>query len=235
MKYVVVAVRRYRMELPGHDWFEPRTTDNPYALARSIRAARLAELPLLVTPLPLQVERVPACTWCRARPQVVEQDCDGPYRTASCDAPQCVEGRRLSFEGVIAYPSHQRSDQAPRLVQPVRVRRSDDPMPGVVTVDEYDEITCLCGNIASFAGFHECLPGGALVEPDHPEWNGLYWCAAVGCPGVIVDCRYLDDDVQPESVTDAFPVEVGDRCGDCSERRDAPPEEHHVACSTRWG
>ncbi|MEU4223326.1 hypothetical protein AB0F17_03430 [Nonomuraea sp. NPDC026600] len=37
-----------------------------------------------------------------------------------------------------------------------------------------------------------------------------------------------------ESVTDAFLVELHDQCGDCSARRDAPPEERHVTCSIIW-
>ncbi|MFG3438413.1 hypothetical protein ACGF0J_14310 [Nonomuraea sp. NPDC047897] len=238
MKHVAVAVRRYRLELPGYDWFEPQTTTDLARVVRSLRAARLAGLTVRATLLPLQVEQVPACSWCRARPRAVENDCDGSYLTATCVSPQCREARRLAYDGVIAYPSHRRGGQAARLVKPVRIRRADGPPPGVVTVDEYDDITCECGNISSFAGFHPCLPGGALVEPDHPEWNGLYWCAAVGCSGVIVDCRYLDDDQadsgQMESVTDAFPVEIDDQCGDCSAHQDAPPDDHHVACSTRW-
>ncbi|MGI5281749.1 hypothetical protein ACQEVF_59410 [Nonomuraea polychroma] len=189
MKYVATAARRYRMELLGHDWFEPQTTTDRGRVIRARRAAWLAELPLVVFMLPLQVEQAPACAWCRARPRAVEYDCDGAYRTATCDAPQCMEARRLAYEGVIAYPSHRRGDQTLRIVKPVRVRSAAGSRPGVVTLDEWDDITCSCGNISSFAGFHPCLPGGALVEPDHPEWNGLWWCAGVGCPGVIVDCR----------------------------------------------
>ncbi|MQS40012.1 hypothetical protein [Streptomyces katsurahamanus] len=32
---------------------------------------------------------VEACPWCGARPQALEWDCDGPYRTATCESPQC--------------------------------------------------------------------------------------------------------------------------------------------------
>ncbi|MFD8529497.1 hypothetical protein ACFV0L_18955 [Streptosporangium canum] len=80
-----------------------------------------------------------------------------------------------------------------QLVKPIRVTSGPIPTRGVVTVDQYDDINCACGNIPSYAGFQPCLLDGSLVEPDHPEWNGLYWCAAVGCPGVIVDCRDPDD------------------------------------------
>ncbi|MEV1170122.1 hypothetical protein [Nonomuraea sp. NPDC049784] len=204
MKYVATATRRYRMELPGHDWFEPVTTDNVHRVVNARRTARIAGLQLVVSLLPLQVEEMPACYWCRARPRAVEYDCDGAYRTATCDSAQCREARRLTYEGIIAHPSYHRGDQALRIVKPVRVRTTDGPRPGVVTVDEYEDITCLCGNISSYAGFHECLPGGALVGPDHPEWNGLWWCAGVGCPGVIVDCRepavYADEPGAPAKV-----------------------------------
>lgn len=174
-------------------------------MIRAIRSARLAELPLLVTPLTPEVEQLPACSWCRARPRAIEKDCDGAYTTATCDTPQCRKARLLAAEGVIANPSCRRGDNALRIVKPIRVRSADGPRAGVVTVDEYDDITCLCGNISSYAGFHECLPGGALVGPDHPEWNDIYWCAGVGCPGIIVDGRYLDDTREQETVTDAFP------------------------------
>ncbi|TMR92811.1 hypothetical protein [Nonomuraea basaltis] len=237
MKYVAAATRGYRLELRGHDWFEPQTTTDRAWVLNSIRVARLAGLPLVVALLTPEVEYLPACSWCRARPRAVEQDCDGVYVTATCDAPQCVEARRLAYEGVIAYPSHQRSDNALRIVQPVRVRRADGPRPGVVTVDEYDDITCLCGNVPSNAGFHPCFPGGALIELDDPkfaEWDSLYWCAGVGCPGVIVDCRYIDDTRPGESVTDAFPVEIHDECGDCPAHKDAPREDHSYACSANW-
>ncbi|MEV4472894.1 hypothetical protein [Nonomuraea sp. NPDC049504] len=204
MKYVATATRRYRMELPDRDWFEPIVTDDVHRVIRSRRAARLAGLQLVVTLLPLRAEEVPACSWCRARPRAVEYDCDGAYLTATCESAQCRKARRLAYEGVIAYPSYRRGDQASRIVKPVRVRRLDGPRPGVVTVDEFDDITCSCGNISSFAGFHPCLPGGALVEPDHPEWNGLWWCAGVGCPGVIVDCRepaeYADEPGTPVEI-----------------------------------
>lgn len=233
MKYVVVGDRRYRLELPGHDWFEPITTSDHRRVSQFIRAARAVEMAVTVSALPTQIERVPACTWCRARPSVFEQDCDGPYMTSNCGSPQCAEARRLAYEGVIAYPSYRRDGQALRIVKPVRVHSKDTPVPGVVTVDESDELTCLCGNIASFAGFHPCLPGGALVEPH--DWTGLFWCGAVGCPGVIVDCRCLDDpQAETESVTDAFPVEIHDQCGDCSARADAPPEKHSYSCSANW-
>ncbi|GAA5046084.1 hypothetical protein HNP84_002489 [Thermocatellispora tengchongensis] len=232
MKHVVAAVRRYRMELPGHEWFAPRTTDNLNQVVDSIRLARLAGLPLVVSLTALTVERVPACTWCRARPRVFEYDCDGPYMSSNCGSSQCAEARHLAYEGVIAYPSYRRSDQQLRLVKPVRVHSSDDPIPGVVTVDEDDEITCLCGNVSSFAGFHPCLPGGALVERDEP--TGLFWCGGGGCPGVIVDCRRLDDIEPEESVTDAFPVEIQDQCNDCEARWDAPPQEHAFSCSVNW-
>lgn len=220
MKYVAFAVPRYRMELQGHEWFEPQATTDRNRVISAIRTARLAGLPLLVTLLAPKVEQLPACSWCRARPRAVEYDCDGSYFTATCDAPQCREARRLAYDGIIAYPFHQRRDDTPRIVKPVLVHRADGPRPGVVTVDEYDDITCLCGNIPSNAGFHPCFPGGAVVELDDPEfasWDGLYWCAGVGCPGVIVDCRYIEG-----------------RCSDCTAREDAPPAEYHASCVIHW-
>jgi hypothetical protein len=111
LKYVVVGIRRYRLELPGHDWFIPVTTGDRRQVTHAIRTARIAELPLTVTPLPPQVEWVRACTWCRARPSEVEQDCDGPYMTSTCGSPQCAEARRLAYEGVIAYPSYRRDSR----------------------------------------------------------------------------------------------------------------------------
>ncbi|GAA4946648.1 hypothetical protein HD597_006839 [Nonomuraea thailandensis] len=39
---------------------------------------------------------------------------------------------------------------------------------------------------------------------------------------------------EPETITSVFPVEIHDQCGDCWARADAPPKEHHVACSINW-
>ncbi|WP_433426196.1 hypothetical protein ACQP1V_42950 (plasmid) [Microtetraspora malaysiensis] len=231
MKRITAPTSSYLLELPGHDWYESRVTGLRDA-RNTLHAARQAGLTMKVTRI-VKLRTANACSWCRARPRAWDWDCDGAYEDAVCDSDQCREGRRLADDGIIAYPSYQRTDQSPRLVQPIRVRSTDTPRPGVVTVDEWNDITCLCGNIPSYAGFHECLPGGALVGPDHPQWNGLWWCAGVGCPGVIVDCRYLDR-VQVESITDAFPVEWHDQCGDCTAHKDAPPMEHSVGCTIHW-
>lgn len=41
----------------------------------------------------IEVERimhkVPACPWCGSRPQLIDYDCDGPYRIADCGSDQC--------------------------------------------------------------------------------------------------------------------------------------------------
>ncbi|MEU1880910.1 hypothetical protein ABZ470_26685 [Streptosporangium sp. NPDC020072] len=232
MKYIDISIRRYQVAIPGSQ-IGPIITEDLQVI-RSLRPARLAGLPLAITALPLRVERVPACSWCRARPRVIEYDCDGPYTTVTCDAPQCIEGRHRAYEGIIAYPSHQRGGESPRTIQPIRVR-GEAPPSGIVTVDEWGDITCLCGNTPSYAGFHPCLPGGALVEPDHPDWNDLYWCAGVGCPGVIVDYRYIDlEEDSSQDVAKAFPMEIDDECGDCSAPKGAPPEGHHYDCSINW-
>lgn len=48
------------------------------------------------------------------------------------------------------------------------------------------------------------------------------------------DSHHDDTEHEPESITDVFPVEIRDQCGDCPARWDAPPQQHHVACSINW-
>ncbi|MFI6497096.1 hypothetical protein [Nonomuraea typhae] len=49
-----------------------------------------------------------------------------------------------------------------------------------------------------------------------------------------VDSYHDDTEQESVSITDVFPVEIHDQCSDCVARWDAPPKQHHVACSTNW-
>jgi hypothetical protein len=42
--------------------------------------------------------------------------------------------------------------------------------------EDTGEWICQCGNTASSAGFHACLPDGGWTEPGN-DWAGLYKCA----------------------------------------------------------
>jgi hypothetical protein len=55
------------------------------------------------------------CYGCRARPALIEADCDGPYQTVTCDSPQCdwsaaVEARERDRKAGcpqrLTYPNH---------------------------------------------------------------------------------------------------------------------------------
>ena len=48
-----------------------------------------------------------------------------------------------------------------------------------VTVEEYGEWRCLCGNVASSEGFHPCDVRGDSMEPE-PGWEDLYRCDRCG-------------------------------------------------------
>ncbi|WP_345485975.1 hypothetical protein, partial [Planotetraspora phitsanulokensis] len=78
-------------------------------------------------------------------------------------------------------------------VVPLRVPGAGVEPRGIVMIDEHDEMTCRCGNIAAYGGFYECTEDGTILQPSEndaqwEQWNGLWLCGGAAC-NVIVDNR----------------------------------------------
>lgn len=69
------------------------------------------------------------------------------------------------------------------IVIAIRVPGYVETPPEVVVIDDNDFLACPCGNTPSDAGFSCVLPDGTRVEPDHPDWKGLYACDSVSHEG----------------------------------------------------
>jgi hypothetical protein len=84
--------------------------------AQALRVFRTTDLPCTVVHHERVVrDNADQCRGCRARNATIEDDCDGPYTTVSCDSPQCdwwaaVEAReadkRAGCPERMSYPDH---------------------------------------------------------------------------------------------------------------------------------
>ncbi|WP_433379193.1 hypothetical protein [Streptosporangium sp. CA-115845] len=133
MAITIQQTRRFhRVRYLGEEWTLPVDGLGNSRLASLLRAARGWGLPITISPV-ARTETVRACTWCRARARALAWAGPRRYELNTCDAAQCVAGRRAVHEHELDPPAHviarldRLRDAAPATCRTSRSQRFSDP------------------------------------------------------------------------------------------------------------